>query len=390
MFITVTIVCYDINMNTDKHGFPIEECGRCGSSGRYPSSAWNGVCLGCGGGGWVHPAGTVAKLAAQWQTIRRQATGVALTVCRAYAEDGSFTVVADVLAGDQVRLDSDSPWRTVAEVTPGTEVRGSAHVGVGDNRRLLSETLATTVRFEDGETDYVETPVVWQRRLTPEVTAELAALVGKATKAHATLAKGRATRAAKAEEKRAHLQAEREANVQQLVETHPDLAVLIGDQYADATGFVADMRAAVLAGKPSDKQVAAAVAAVRRDRERAQAKRDARDAGVTVPTGRLDIEGTVVATWTKWSDRGWGSWVHKMRVSSPDGWTAAGTIPAALLENAPPTYRTSDEPDPVDASRWLRGQRVKIRATFEPSSNDPLSGWFSRPTVEVLTAAVSA
>ena len=38
---------------TNKLGFPLARCTRCGGTGRYPSSAYRGICLGCSGTGRV-------------------------------------------------------------------------------------------------------------------------------------------------------------------------------------------------------------------------------------------------------------------------------------------------------------------------------------------------
>lgn len=369
---------------TDAAGFPLEPCGRCGGSGTYPSSAWNGVCLGCNGDGWEYPAGKVAKLAAEWSSIRAVATTVVLTARRDYDADGTFTVTTGVQAGDQVRPANDAEWRTIATVTVTDEVRGTARIGVGDNQRLLCETLATEIQFTNGDLLTVDTAVQWKRRLTPEVQAQLDALVAQSVKAYVTLLKGRITRAAKAEQKRAAKIAEDVANVQQLLETYPDLAALLGAEYEDNTGFMGSMRDALCRGSMSDKMIAAALEAIRRDRQRKEDKANAIAAGVTVPTGRLEVEGVVIATSAQWNDRGYGSWRHTMRVKTAEGWTAAGTIPAALLELRPASLNLMDYDDPEDASRWLRGRQVRIRATFAPGDRDPLSGWFSRPTVEVL------
>jgi hypothetical protein len=378
------------DQRTDTAGFPLESCGRCGGSGTYPSSAWNGVCLDCNGDGWMYPVGKVAKLAAEWSTIRAAATTVVLTARRDYAVDGTSTLTTDVQAGDQVRVATNTEWRTIAAVTVTDEVRGTVRVGVGDTQRLLCETLATTVEFTNGDVITVDTAVQWKRRLTPEVQARLDALVPQATKAYATLLKGRITRAAKAEQKRAAKIADDEANVQQLLETYPDLGALLGDEYADNTGFMGSMRDALNRGSMSDKMIASALEAIRRDRQQKEDKANAIAAGVTVPTGRRDVEGVVIATWAKWNDRGWGSWLHKMRIKTADGWTAAGTIPGALLELRPASLNLMDPDDPEDASRWLRGRKIRIRATFAPGDRDPLSGWFSRPTAEVVDEAVES
>lgn len=349
---------------TDGYGFPIETCGRCGGTGRYPSIAWDGVCLACQGPGVTHPAGKVAELAGRWRAEYAAMRSVTPAVHYDYEETGERTSWPPVQVGDQIRL-NDEPWRTVAAVRPTARIVGEKYIGwpVG---WLRGVTLETVLTFTDGST-VITRGELWSRRVDKEAAdARRAELVSQAVKAYERLLKTRVTRQATADAKRAAKNAERETLVQQLVETHPELLVLVGDKYADAHGFMADMRAAVLSGKSTDKQVAAAVAGVRRDAEREQAKADLVAAGVTCPTGRLTVEGTVIAVWSRETDFGTA---HKMRVVTDEGWSAAGTIDGS--------------------GDWLKGRRVRVTATFEQSRTDPLGGFFKRPRVEVLDPATA-
>lgn len=80
------------------------------------------------------------------------------------------------------------------------------------------------------------------------------------------------------------------------------------------------------------------------------------DAGIKVPTGRVEITGTV--TTTKWVDNGFGGSL-KMRVESPEGWAVWGTVPSAL-----------------DVEK---GDTVTFTATVEPSRDDQTFGFYKRP-----------
>lgn len=347
---------------TDKHGFPIDVCGRCVGSGTYPSSAWNGVCLGCSGARYTYPTPKVTELASAWQARLRDAVTV---VPAARRDPATGEVVAGVHPGDRIRYDSGVPWRAVTAVTVHPDrVVGSVSVGGS----VVSETLAVTLTFDDGSTVDVASANAWQRPAPDGLDAERQALVAQAVKAYATTIKRRETAAAKAAEKRRAEEAERSATVQQLVEAHPELLALVGEDYADATGFMGDMRRAILSGKPSEKQTAAALAAVRRDQERREERDRLRCSGVTVPTGRATVTGTVVAVWTK--DTDWGT-KDMMRIRTEDGWTAAGSIPAKLLRHGPVEFEAM--------AAALRGQQVTITADFQPGRDDPLAGFFRRP-----------
>lgn len=368
---------------TDRDGFPIETCGRCAGTGTYPSSAWNGVCLGCNGAGIGWPAGKVQQLAATWHTERHAMANVTPSVRYSWTEAGERTQGDGLAVGDQIRLD-DEPWRTVAAIRPTAAIVGQTFIGAEPGPVwLLGVTLETVVTFDDGST-VTSHGEQWRRRIDQDkAKARRAELVAQAVKAYERLLKTRTTRAATAAAKRAAAQAEREAHVQALLEQHPELMVLLGDRYADARGFMADMRAAVGSGKATDKQVAAAVTAVRRDAEREQERAALVASGVTCPTGRLTVDATVV--WTGAYDTDWGV-VYKLRIRTEDGWNAQGNAPRDLLRFAPfeLQHNLSDPlplSDPVD---WLKGRRVRVTATFAPSDKYQLSGDFKRPRIQVL------
>lgn len=81
--------------------FDREFCERCGGSGRYPSSAWQGVCLGCSGQGRkLTRKGKKANAA--WVT---------------FLEATCQVPGADVTVGMRVRTRSGQRYRTVTAVT---------------------------------------------------------------------------------------------------------------------------------------------------------------------------------------------------------------------------------------------------------------------------------
>lgn len=367
---------------TDKDGFPIEPCGRCAGTGTYPSAAWNGVCLGCNGSGFAYPKGKVSELAAQWANEHYALTHVTPAVHYDYAQDGTRTEWDRVQPGDQIRL-HDEDWRTVAAVRPTARMVGETYIGADANRALRAVTVMTHITFTNGMTIQTHGEQ-WRRRSNQDTAnARRAELVAQAVKAYERLLKTRTTRAATAAVKQQEKDDLRAANVAQLIETHPELARLVSAEYEGATGFMADMRAAVLSGQPSDKQTAAAVNAVRRDDERKQERAALVASGVTCPTGRLTVDAEVV--WVDARDTDWGI-QYRMRIRTADGWNAMGNVPKDLLRYAPPEYQSNlSDPlpltDPVD---WLKGRQVRITATFAPSDKYQLSGDFKRPTVKVL------
>lgn len=80
-------------------------------------------------------------------------------------------------------------------------------------------------------------------------------------------------------------------------------------------------------------------------------------AGVEVPNGKQTVEGTVVST--KWQDNDFGSTL-KMLVVTDEGWKVFGTVPSSIEVE--------------------KGTRVRFNATVSQSNNDPLFGFFKRPT----------
>lgn len=119
----------------------------------------------------------------------------------------------------------------------------------------------------------------------------------------------------------------------------------------------------------SERQVAFVEKLLTRLSERVEAfeaqearKAEAVESGVQVPTGRMEVVGTVLSVrveeeWFGYSRRT----VEKMLVQHESGWKVWGTVPASL-------------------SGVEKGSRVKFTATVKPSGDDPLFGFQSRPT----------
>lgn len=121
-------------------------------------------------------------------------------------------------------------------------------------------------------------------------------------------------------------------------------------------------------GSISEKQIALVFKIAQQEAERVQraAEREAqaqalRDAGVRVPTGRGTVVGTVISV--KGVESAYG-FVTKMLVQSDEGWKVWGTMPRSL-----------------DAEV---GNRVTFKASITQSDDDPVFGFFSRPTNAAL------
>lgn len=117
-------------------------------------------------------------------------------------------------------------------------------------------------------------------------------------------------------------------------------------------------------GDPSDKQIAFAESLVTKisDKHDEQIARDAAAAalvssGVRVPTGRVEVVGEVVST--RFVDNDFGGTL-KMLVLMDSGVKVWGSVPRAISPE--------------------RGNRVRFTATVTPSDDDPVFGFYSRPT----------
>jgi hypothetical protein len=211
-------------------------------------------------------------------------------------------------------------------------------------------------------------PVWVRQRDTERHTARVARAEGKAAAARASAAEGMAA----------------------LLAEHPGLEGLAHERYNDEYGFAADMRRALENGAMSDRQVTAALAMIERDerRERQQAERDTERAallaaGVTVPTGRQQITGTIVAV-KEQEDRFsyTGGVQYRLIIKAEAGWLVMGTLPGSL---EPTDYTGGDSDDVGSWQHWLRhlpGRRVTMTVTLDGPGDDadPLFGFYKRPS----------
>lgn len=385
-------MCYVQGMNTaivtDRDGFPVATCGRCTGTGRYPSSAWNGVCLECNGPGMVFPTKAVRALADQWRNEFHLMSHVAPAATLTIGHDDAITrTPPPVNPGDRIRT-GNQPYRTVTAVRPTARICGSGYVGPEGNQRLVALTLLTVITFDDGTTaeafgnewdrDYDWAAAVARRvELAAAAVASYEKYLAGAPARSAASAKRAAKRAEERAAKAAVRAAEEAARADAeatvwaaTVTANPELADLAGARYAEAEGFAGSMRDRYLAKAMTEKQIAAAVELVRRDRAQAGAHAALLESGVTAPTGRVTVTGTVTAAWMKDTDYGTA---YKMRVETADGWTVAGTIPKAL-------DGTLEE---------MRGRTVTLLATITPDKSDRTHGWYSHPTKATWTDAAT-
>lgn len=138
--------------------------------------------------------------------------------------------------------------------------------------------------------------------------------------------------------------------------------------------IVSDIRFRLLArGEISEKQVALVFKIAQQEAERAQriADREAEAAalaasGVRVPTGRGTVEGTILSV--REQEGAYGFQI-KVLVQADEGWKVWGTLPRSLWEDA------------------RVGARISFKATITASNDDPVFGFFSRPTNAALVAA---
>lgn len=144
---------------------------------------------------------------------------------------------------------------------------------------------------------------------------------------------------------------------------------------ADANYFLEDVaRKLHRYGALSPRQAEAVAQAVVRDaqrrgreeqREREEAVRKA--SATAAPSGRVEVQGTVGATWVR--DNGFG-YQAKARVVTDAGFVVVTTIPAALLADG--DHET------------LRGRRVRFTVTLSPSEQDATVAFGSRPSKAAL------
>lgn len=117
-----------------------------------------------------------------------------------------------------------------------------------------------------------------------------------------------------------------------------------------------------------------------RDQEREDARKAEHDAAKPCPSGRVEIEGTILSIKTHESVYGVTS---KCLIRTVEGWKAYGTVPSALWDvdkfaNAVSFHRDYDKAR-IDRDVFPDGIPVKFRATVSPSRDDEKFGFFTRP-----------
>lgn len=138
--------------------------------------------------------------------------------------------------------------------------------------------------------------------------------------------------------------------------------------------IVSDIRFRLQArGEISEKQVALVFKIAQQEAERAQriADRQAEAAalaasGVRVPIGRGRVEGTILSV--RGQEGAYG-FQMKVLVQSNEGWKVWGTLPRSLWDDAEV------------------GAHIEFKATLTRSDDDPVFGFFKRPTNAALVAA---
>lgn len=149
---------------TDKHGFPLEDCGRCGGSGHHSyCSRFGTKCFDCGGN-----EVRISKGAAEKHVLAYNAAVEKLRRCE----------ISDVKPGDQIRpWGNDMPFREVATVRRTALIVGLCWTGGA----LRSMTLEHYVTYTDGGTARIWGTLLRRRVTTP---VDPAPYVEAAQKAH--------------------------------------------------------------------------------------------------------------------------------------------------------------------------------------------------------------
>lgn len=183
-----------------------------------------------------------------------------------------------------------------------------------------------------------------------------------------------AKRAASAAEKKAKETAEAAVRAKAIKATNPsvdeiDEAMKKGEKVDEIARSIVEN--VLSRGRtPSEKQQAIIDRAVKRlhiDRERAARDVHRRESAKPAPSGRMEVVGTVLASKRVTSQYGTTT---KLLVEHPDGWRVWVTEPSSVTVNG--KMRSHH----TGASS---GQRIRMKVTIEPTADDPLFGFGSRP-----------
>lgn len=168
-----TVTRDGFTFETDKYGFPVVTCTRCGGSDSYSYNQLDGDrCYGCNRSGKQHPAGNASKAYAEWRNDRQAAVQV---------------TGYNIQPGDEIRhygSPKGTPFRKVATVHPTLKWTGSSLTGTNEADRI--HYYATWLVFEDGGEEYGGNNL-WTRKSTldraPYVERAQAAHVAKLRRA---------------------------------------------------------------------------------------------------------------------------------------------------------------------------------------------------------------
>lgn len=143
-------------MTTNRHGFPIENCTRCGGTGQMPYDAYNGVCLKCNGEGTF----VTRKAHAAWLAYRAAAPEKAVTA-------GSLKVGDKVLANLSSTKTAGTNWATVTRIEVTPERCGSSLTGTNEADRVHYYYLSITL--DNGFSRKVSEKQMVRRFITTEM-----------------------------------------------------------------------------------------------------------------------------------------------------------------------------------------------------------------------------
>lgn len=175
------------SFETDRWGFPIEQCQRCAGHGRIPAygDIFGGVCFGCNGAGKAYPNRAIKALVNEHTAWLRKRADVSLCsrIDLQTAERVTYASPGDVIRPWGQRVGQHALWRTVADVRVLPDIIGMSLTGAAADevRALIQRVLVT---FDDGSSvrGFGET---WVRRIDQATAdAHVMPLVARAAGIH--------------------------------------------------------------------------------------------------------------------------------------------------------------------------------------------------------------
>ena len=164
-------------------------------------------------------------------------------------------------------------------------------------------------------------------------------------------------------ERKAYEDRNADANIKLNRDAYPRMGELI--DYKGDVEFVKDIASKIRLHPLSEAQVEAALKAI--DRELKDAYE--RDNAEPIVEGRYEIEGEILTV--KHYEGQFGT-VTKILVKKDDGGKVFGSVPSKLYDLVAEVA--------TDEDRGLKGRRVAFTAAITPSDDDPLFGFYKRPT----------